>query len=442
MHDIIDFDGYVGEAHTGPARVLPSRNEGYGFFGTVSREFGSRGAPAEWEKMFRHVASRRDDLRGRFKKDLTSGAVRDFLDSKHGRYLGDTYVSDGVDGAAAAWARYRGDGHLVDFMREYDPKDYVDEGYSVSVGKGAHASAAAVYWMGRVPPTDDFGDPVSDEFVDGKTDMGPWALMSPRSFDRHGVGIGMGSGQRYRKQPDGRWLKVESASVQEAKTFLVFNATDGIYASPDEMTKAEAEKFVREFPRRFDRQGYYLTSSRVRIDPADVKLEIVPLDESAGADTPWKRYATGFQLTSGRYMFFLHKGDGGQDGRLHLSVDPGRSGCRMFYWPELVGDVKEAAAVVAASFGTAGDFDPVVRGWDEHGHRRDLVARWQSRGGKYKVELFHRGSVAYDYSGDGSSGSITADSREEAIAWMERSAVTDQPSADRHRPSTKMPRTL
>lgn len=34
-------------------------------------------------------------------------------------------------------------------------------------------------------------------FVDGKTKMGPWALMCPGAFYEHGVGIGPGQGQQY-----------------------------------------------------------------------------------------------------------------------------------------------------------------------------------------------------------------------------------------------------
>lgn len=64
--------------------------------------------------------------------------------------------------------------------------------------------------------------------------------------------------------------------------YLVFNRTDGIYASNDEMTKKEAERFVRDFPKRFAHQGYYLTSSRVRIDPREVVLTLEPV----GPDEP------------------------------------------------------------------------------------------------------------------------------------------------------------
>ena len=65
------------------------------------------------------------------------------------------------------------------------------------------------YWMGSINDVDDFGKPIKDEFVDGKTTMGPWGIMSPESFRIHGVGVGQGKGQKYKKQPDGKWKKIQ-----------------------------------------------------------------------------------------------------------------------------------------------------------------------------------------------------------------------------------------
>lgn len=65
------------------------------------------------------------------------------------------------------------------------------------------------YWTGRVADCDDFGDPVTDTFIDGATVFGPWAIMSPKSHRANGRGLGTGRGQKYKRQDDGRWLKVE-----------------------------------------------------------------------------------------------------------------------------------------------------------------------------------------------------------------------------------------
>lgn len=47
--------------------------------------------------------------------------------------------------------------------------------------------------------------------------------------------------------------------------FIVMNETDGILASPDDFTDAEADQFIKEFPQRFERQGYYKTARGYRI---------------------------------------------------------------------------------------------------------------------------------------------------------------------------------
>jgi hypothetical protein len=68
------------------------------------------------------------------------------------------------------------------------------------------------WWLSPVNPTDDFGDTIADEIIDGKTNIGPWALMTPKSWALHsGTNgkLGLGLGQRYKKQSDGLWLKVE-----------------------------------------------------------------------------------------------------------------------------------------------------------------------------------------------------------------------------------------
>jgi hypothetical protein len=66
------------------------------------------------------------------------------------------------------------------------------------------------YWTGSAPTQCDIDKrPITTEFVDGKTTVGPWANMCPQCFQRYGVGIGTGRGQRYVKQEDGRFMKTE-----------------------------------------------------------------------------------------------------------------------------------------------------------------------------------------------------------------------------------------
>jgi hypothetical protein len=68
----------------------------------------------------------------------------------------------------------------------------------------------ARYWLSPVPVFDDFGSKIEDVMYDGKTRMGPWALMAPASWIAYGVGrTGTGYGQKYKKVPGGKWLKVE-----------------------------------------------------------------------------------------------------------------------------------------------------------------------------------------------------------------------------------------
>lgn len=59
----------------------------------------------------------------------------------------------------------------------------------------------------------------------------------------------------------------------------IYNATDGVFASPDSFkTRRAARAYARRFRQRFAEQGYYLTADRQRIAVEDVRLEIVPLE--------------------------------------------------------------------------------------------------------------------------------------------------------------------
>lgn len=68
-----------------------------------------------------------------------------------------------------------------------------------------------VFWLG-IPPSncDISGERIDNEFIDGRTQNGPWAIMTPTTWNKYGVGrLGTGFGQRYVKQSSGKFLKVE-----------------------------------------------------------------------------------------------------------------------------------------------------------------------------------------------------------------------------------------
>jgi len=55
-------------------------------------------------------------------------------------------------------------------------------------------------WLSDYSKCDICGGPIKGKveyFVDGQTKMGPWALMCPTCFKRHGVAIKVGYGQKY-----------------------------------------------------------------------------------------------------------------------------------------------------------------------------------------------------------------------------------------------------
>jgi hypothetical protein len=70
-------------------------------------------------------------------------------------------------------------------------------------------------WLGSVNKTDDFGSIIGDIFIDGKTKYGPWAIMTPKSFEEHGVRVEWGYGQKYVKNDEGLWIQTEGGSEEQ-----------------------------------------------------------------------------------------------------------------------------------------------------------------------------------------------------------------------------------
>ena len=76
---------------------------------------------------------------------------------------------------------------------------------------GQRAQAKGRYWLGSPPTQDDWGQPITSQFIDGKSRFGPWGIFTSQSWSEHGAApitaLGTGIGQLYSLQPDGKWLK-------------------------------------------------------------------------------------------------------------------------------------------------------------------------------------------------------------------------------------------
>jgi hypothetical protein len=66
------------------------------------------------------------------------------------------------------------------------------------------------------------------------------------------------------------------AEKKSSGKWQVMNVTEGMLASPEVMTKKEADKFIKDFPGRFKNQGYYRTAKGYKLRPEDVVLECIP----------------------------------------------------------------------------------------------------------------------------------------------------------------------
>lgn len=67
----------------------------------------------------------------------------------------------------------------------------------------------SIYW--RIPPAycEKCEKPIVSTFVDSATKRGLWGCLCLDCHRRIGVGLGLGRGELYRKQDDGRFLKTE-----------------------------------------------------------------------------------------------------------------------------------------------------------------------------------------------------------------------------------------
>ena len=96
------------------ASTVKTNNEGYGFHGSAGNRVGSEKADAEYAKMAGEIQK----MTG-----ASETSIRDYLDSRHGRHLGD--LVDGNPSKAELKAYIEKD--FKRFIKEYDPADYGGE---------------------------------------------------------------------------------------------------------------------------------------------------------------------------------------------------------------------------------------------------------------------------------------------------------------------------
>ncbi len=65
-------------------------------------------------------------------------------------------------------------------------------------GETIRAPKKVKKWMGSVPTNcDKCSQPLSQQFIDGATQMGQWGILCAACHHRCGCGLGLGRGQRY-----------------------------------------------------------------------------------------------------------------------------------------------------------------------------------------------------------------------------------------------------
>lgn len=73
----------------------------------------------------------------------------------------------------------------------------------------ANAKPEPLYWAGTLTGCDICKNGFGGLMYDAKTKMGLWGNLCHRCFETHGVGLGVGLGQKYVQQESGRFLCTE-----------------------------------------------------------------------------------------------------------------------------------------------------------------------------------------------------------------------------------------
>ena len=96
-------------------------------------------------------------------------------------------------------------------------------------------------WMGSTK-CDICGEELTKTLIDGRTSNGSWAVMCPKCHKIHGVGLGTGKGQKYVRDTEGDFVKVEKKVKKNSQRAMMVRMAMSLGLSRD-----EAEMNVDDF---------------------------------------------------------------------------------------------------------------------------------------------------------------------------------------------------
>lgn len=88
-------------------------------------------------------------------------------------------------------------------------------------------------WMGSTK-CDICGEEISKTLIDGRTTLGHWAVMCPKCHKIHGVGLGTGKGQKYVRDGEGDFVKVEKKVKKNSQRNMMIHMAMSLGMSRDE----------------------------------------------------------------------------------------------------------------------------------------------------------------------------------------------------------------
>ena len=96
-------------------------------------------------------------------------------------------------------------------------------------------------WMGSTK-CDICGEELTKILIDGRTSNGSWAVMCPKCHKIHGVGLGTGKGQKYVRDTEGDFVKVEKKVKKNSQRNMMIRMAMSLG-----LTRDEAEMDVDDF---------------------------------------------------------------------------------------------------------------------------------------------------------------------------------------------------